>query len=138
MPHPLNRIVRVPKLTLVRIVLALAIALGADGVQLITGAFGWVGMDQVIDVITMIFIGLLIGFHVLLLPTFVLELLPVVDDFPTWTVCTIVVIFIRRRQQRVVRPPLPPTKPTINAGNPWPKSKPSNPSATAFPRKSVL
>ena len=113
MPHPLNRIVRVPKLTFARIVLALAIAVGADGVQLITGVFGWVGLDQVIDVITMILIGSLIGFHVLLLPTFVLELLPVVDDFPTWTVCTIVVIFIRRRQQRAVPPPLPPTRPTI-------------------------
>ena len=113
MPHPLNRIVRVSKLTLARIVLALAIAACADGVQLITGAFGWVGLDQVIDVITMILIGSLIGFHVLLLPTFVLELLPVVDDFPTWTVCTIVVIFIRRRQQRAVPPPLPPTRPTI-------------------------
>ena len=113
MPDQLNRIVRVPKLTFARIVLALAIALGADGVQLITGAFGWVGIDQVIDVITMVFIGSLIGFHVLLLPTFVLELIPVVDDFPTWTVCTIVVIFIRRRQQRALRPPLPPAKPTI-------------------------
>src|ERR1700728_3449727 len=29
-------------------------------------------------------------------------------------------------------------RPTINAGNLWPKSKPSNPSATAFPRKSAL
>jgi hypothetical protein len=113
LPHPLNRMVRVPKLSWARIVLALAIALGADGVQLITGPFGWVGLDQAIDVITMILIGSLIGFHVLLLPTFVLELLPVVDDFPTWTVCTIVVIFIRRRQQRAVQPPLPPTKPTI-------------------------
>jgi hypothetical protein len=47
------------------------------------------------------------GFHILLLPTFVVELIPVLDDLPTWTACTIAVLIIRRREQRAL-PPLPP------------------------------
>jgi hypothetical protein len=38
-----------------------------------------------------------IGFHPLLLPTFVLELIPVADLLPTWTGCVAVVIALRRR-----------------------------------------
>jgi hypothetical protein len=116
-PEPVQKIVRVPKLTVLRAFLALAIALGADGLQLITGALGWAGPDQVIDLVAMVIISWLIGFHLLLLPTFVLELIPLVEDLPTWTACTIAVVILRWRKQRfqsppatLPGPPLPPAR----------------------------
>jgi hypothetical protein len=105
--NPLKRIFRVPKVTLARACLALAIAVGADGLQMLTSFLGWVGPDQLIDVVAMILTCWLLGFHILLLPTFVVELIPVLDDLPTWTACTIAVLIIRRREQRAL-PPLPP------------------------------
>ena len=41
----------------------------------------------------------LIGFHPLLLPTFVLEFLPITDLLPTWTGCVALVMALRTRQQ---------------------------------------
>jgi hypothetical protein len=84
LPDSLNRMFRVPKLTWPRIILALAVAL----------------LDQAIDCVAMALTSWLIGFHWLLLPTFVLELVPVLEDLPTWTACTIAVIALRKRGQR--------------------------------------
>jgi hypothetical protein len=95
----LKRLGRVPKLTRTRIVLALMIAVMADGLQWLLGPIGWVIGDQLIDVAAMLFVGWLVGFHWLLLPSFLLELFPVVDELPTWTACTIAVIALRRRRQ---------------------------------------
>ena len=80
--------------------LALGVAALADGLQLGLGFFGWVPADQIIDVLAAVATGLLIGFHWLLLPTFVLELVPVVDALPTWTACVVAVIALRRRGER--------------------------------------
>jgi hypothetical protein len=41
----------------------------------------------------------LLGFHPLLLPTFVVEFLPVADMLPTWTGCVALVVALRKRQQ---------------------------------------
>jgi hypothetical protein len=115
LPDKLNRMFCVPKLTRPRIVLALALAVFADGLQLLLGPVGWVFGDQAIDCVAMILISRVIGFHVLLLPTFVIELVPVLEDLPTWTACTVAVIALRKRQQRAEPPPVlsPPEKPTI-------------------------
>jgi hypothetical protein len=51
----------------------------------------------------MVVISRLIGFHPLLLPTFVLEFIPAADMLPTWTGCVALVTAIRQRQQ-----PAPP------------------------------
>ena len=40
-------------------------------------------------------------FHPLLLPTFVVELLPVIDLLPTWTGCVALVVSRRKKQQAV-------------------------------------
>ncbi|HVU07146.1 MAG TPA: hypothetical protein VHG89_01235 [Verrucomicrobiae bacterium] len=104
-PEKSNRLLRAPKLTTLRIVFALAVAIAADTLQFFSGFFGWVGFDQVIDFAAMILISWLIGFHILLLPTFVIELIPVLEDLPTWTACVIVVIILRRREQRTLPPP---------------------------------
>jgi hypothetical protein len=89
-----------PTLTRWRIALALLVAVAADALQILLGPIGWMLSDEVIDVVTMVVSTLLIGFHVLLLPTFIVESLPLVDMLPTWTGCVIAVVALRRRQAR--------------------------------------
>ena len=100
LPEMLHRLGRVPKLTRTRIILALVVAVMADGVQWLLGPFGWVFGDQLVDVAAMVFVSWLLGFHWLLLPSFLLELIPVIDELPTWTACTIAVIALRRRREK--------------------------------------
>ncbi len=103
LPEKLNRLLRVPRLSGWRIVLALAIAVVADGLQFLSGLLPVV--DPGIDVITMVLMSWVIGFHWLLLPTFALEFVPVLDELPTWTACVIAVIALRKREQRSLPPP---------------------------------
>jgi hypothetical protein len=77
---------------------AYAIAIATDLVQLALGPFGWAGTDEVLDVVAMMLTTRLIGFHPLLLPTFALELVPVIDLMPTWTGCVAVVVAIKKKQ----------------------------------------
>lgn len=101
-----------PVMTRRRIWMACAVALVADGVQLALGPFGWVGADEVLDVVVMMLLSMIIGFHPLFLPTFVAEFVPVVDMLPTWTACTMVVIGSRRKKSSP--PPPAPPRPTEN------------------------
>jgi hypothetical protein len=94
-----------PTLSGGRIAAAFAVAIVADGLQLLLGPLGWWFFDEAIDVVAMILTITLLGFHPLLLPTFVLELLPVLDLLPTWTGCVAIVVTIRRKQQRSVAQP---------------------------------
>jgi hypothetical protein len=95
-----------PVLTRRRIWLACGVALAADTIQLLLGPLGWAFVDEAIDIITMVALTLILGFHMLFLPTFVVEFLPVADMLPTWTACTFVVIGLRRK--RTAPPPAPP------------------------------
>jgi len=104
----LQTMFRAPKLTRTRIVLALAVAVTADGLQFILGPAGWALPDQAIDVLAMLLTAWAIGFHLLLLPTFIAELFPVVDMLPTWTACVIAVVALRKRAQNAALPPPPP------------------------------
>lgn len=104
-----NRIFRAPQLTRTRIILAFAVAVVADGLQFLLNGVGWFGPDQVIDVTATLLTCCLLGFHWLLLPTFMLEFVPLADELPTWTACVTAVIVLRKRQQR----PPPPIKPVI-------------------------
>jgi hypothetical protein len=113
-PERIHSLFRAPRLTRPRMILALAIAVAADGLQLLLNAPGWLGPDQVIDCVAMVLVSRVIGFHILLLPTFVVELVPVLDDLPTWTACTAAVIALRRRDQQNPPPPPPPDKPVID------------------------
>ena len=87
---------------------AYAVAVTTDVLQLLLGPFGWAFADELLDVMAMILIWRLIGFHPLLLPSFVLELLPVADMLPTWTGCVAIVVALRKRQQARAPSPLPP------------------------------
>jgi hypothetical protein len=99
-PVESTRVSPVRILTLWRIIFALAVAVVADGLQFVIGPFGWAFGDQIIDVIAMLLTVWALGFHLLLLPTFVMELIPGVDMLPTWTACVIAVIALRKRAQR--------------------------------------
>jgi len=65
-----------------------------------TGPWGWAFPDEAIDVAAMITTTLAVGFHPLLLPTFVIEFLPVADMLPTWTACGASVVALRRHDLR--------------------------------------
>jgi hypothetical protein len=99
-PEKIKFLFRKPPLTCARIIIALVIAVFADGLQFLLGPLGWAFGDQAIDCVTMILISWVIGFHILLLPTFVVELIPVLEDLPTWTACTIALIALRKREER--------------------------------------
>ena len=77
---------------------AYIVAVAIDAAQFLLGPLGWVGVDEVLDAAAMYVISRLVGFHPLLLPTFVLEFVPFTDMLPTWTGCVALVIRIRRRQ----------------------------------------
>ena len=86
-----------PRLTRGRILAAYAVAIATDALQLVLGPFGWAGADEILDGIAMVASTLLLGFHPLLLPTFVLELVPLADMLPSWTVSVALVIAARRK-----------------------------------------
>lgn len=81
-----------------RIRAAYGVAVATDALQFALGPFGWVFADEILDVIALAATTKLLGFHPLLLPSFVLELVPLVDMLPTWTGCVAVVIAIRKKQ----------------------------------------
>jgi hypothetical protein len=96
----LHNLLHPAQLTRGRMAVALIAALAADGLQVLLQAVPFV--PQLVDVVAATTVTLAIGFHVLLLPTFVIELVPLVDDFPTWTGCVLAVIALHRRRERVV------------------------------------
>jgi hypothetical protein len=96
-----------PLLTRQRVWLAYAVAVTADVLQFAFGPLGWAFADETLDVAAMILEWRLIGFHPLLLPTFVLEFMPVADLVPAWTACVALVIALRRKQQASMQPPSP-------------------------------
>ena len=89
--------------TRTRIRSAYTVAVVTDLLQLAFGPLGWMFADEILDIVAMILISRLIGFHPLLLPTFVVELVPVADLLPTWTGCVALVMMLRKK-----RAPAPP------------------------------
>jgi len=87
-----------PALTRTRVRTAYVVAGTADVLQLILGPFGWAFADQALDVIAMVIESRLLGFHPLLLPTFILEFLPLTDVLPSWTGCVALVVALRKRE----------------------------------------
>jgi hypothetical protein len=98
----MSKLFRTPTLTRRRIQLAFVVAILSDAVQLglaPLGPLGWIFVDEIIDVVAMILTSWLLGFHLLLVPTFLVELIPVVDMLPTWTGCVALLVSIRKREQ---------------------------------------
>jgi hypothetical protein len=115
----------VPVLTKKRIWFAFAVATFTDATQIALGPPGWMFVDELLDVIAMVLTSAALGFHLLLLPTFILEMLPVTDWLPTWIGCVGAVVILRKRT--VAKPPVIP--PTIRHANTLPPAgdTPSSP-----------
>ena len=84
-------------LTRSRIRGAYAVAIATDVLQFALGPLGWAFADEILDVLALILTTRLLGFHPLLLPTFVVELFPIVDVLPTWTACVALVVAMRKK-----------------------------------------
>lgn len=84
-------------LTRSRIRAAYAVAIATDVLQFALGPLGWAFADEILDVLALILTTRLLGFHPLLLPTFVVELFPVIDVLPTWTGCVALVVAMRKK-----------------------------------------
>ena len=95
-----------PVLTRRRVRLAYTIAVTTDVLQFLLGPLGWAGADEILDLAAMILTWRVIGFHPLLLPTFVVELLPIADMLPTWTGCVALIVALRKMT------PTPPAGPS--------------------------
>ena len=93
-----------PVLTRNRVRFAYAVAVTADTLQLLLGPLGWVFVDQIVDMVAMCLTWRAIGFHPLLLPTFALEFIPMIDMLPTWTACVALVVTLRKKQQTAAPP----------------------------------
>lgn len=85
-------------LTGARIRAAYGVAILTDVLEFVLGPFGWAGSDEILDIIAMIATTKLLGFHPLLLPTFVIELFPIADVLPTWTGCVALLVALRKKQ----------------------------------------
>ena len=94
-----ERALQPPVVTAPRVWLAYAVAIATDVLQWLLGPLGWFLADELLDVAAMALTWRLIGFHPLLLPTFVLEFMPVTDLLPTWTGCVALVVTLRKRAQ---------------------------------------
>ena len=94
-----------PPLTQSRRRLAYTLAVLTDLLQLVMGPIGWVGADEVMDVAAGVAMWRLLGFHPLLLPTFVIEFLPLTDMLPTWTACVALVVATRKAREDEMPPP---------------------------------
>jgi hypothetical protein len=84
-----------------RVVLARAVAISADALQLylfplfMGGVAG--GADAVLEVVVGLLLCWICGFHPAFLPTFIGEALPMVDLFPSWTLAT---LFVTRKSNQ--------------------------------------
>ena len=113
MKAQISRVLQAPRITRVRVALALGVAVITDALQFGLGPLGWVIVDQGLDLVAMVLTTWILGFHILLLPTFVVKLVPVVDELPTWTACVIAVIALRKRDQALQ--PAPSAGPQASA-----------------------
>ncbi len=80
-----------------RIWAARGLAVAADGIQIfaVPAFFGGAAspLNDALDLVAGAGFILLLGWHFAFLPTFIAELIPVVDIFPTWTAA---VLFVTR------------------------------------------
>lgn len=105
MKAQLIRLLKTPRVTRNRKALALTVALVTDALQFGLGPLGWAFIDQGLDTVAMVLTTWILGFHLLLLPTFVVKLVPIADELPTWTACVIAVIALRKRDQALEKAP---------------------------------
>jgi hypothetical protein len=78
---------------------ARVIAVLVDALQIVVFPAFFPGIvspfDNALDVLTGIVLTFLLGFHAAFLPTFIAEMVPFVDLFPSWTLA---VLFVTRKK----------------------------------------
>src|SRR6185503_17652006 len=79
------------------------VAFGVDGLQIVIFPLFFPGSpwNNLLDLLTDAFMVAILGWHLAFLPTFVTEMIPFVDLFPTWTVA---VLYVTRRRKGDERP----------------------------------
>lgn len=133
-----------------RVVIAFLIAGVVDAVQLplnlafISGIFAMpvTVIEVLMDVAAAVATGVLLGFHWLLLPSCLLEMIPLVDSLPTWTACVGFVVWRRNRQLKQHQaPPLLPDLPPAPQPVPLPAERVTvvhDPRFTPVPAPAVI
>jgi hypothetical protein len=95
--------------------LAWLVALGADAVQIVLLPLFAAGAvspaDWLVDVVAAVVLSRLIGWHWAFFPSFVAELIPGMDLFPTWTLAVLYVASQRRSNGSADVEVLPPDAP---------------------------
>ncbi len=132
--NKLNNFNRPARMSRRRVAFVMSVAVVADALQFWLGPLGWFGTVQVIDVVAMIITTLTIGFHVLLLPTFLIELFPVISAIPTWTGCVVAVLALRGNDKpedaiEISTVAVPAAKLAVPPIIPPPRAKPEPPPA---------
>jgi hypothetical protein len=117
-----------------RVIFAFTVAVIADVVQIMLGPVGFLVVDEVLDVAAMVLITWAIGFHPLLLPTFLVELMPFIEFAPTWTACTFAVVMMKNKAAEGTPPP--PMEPRSDTGGPvYSETGEPQPAPAREPRK---
>ena len=112
-------------MTRTRIIAARLVAIGADLLQL--GLFPFFGegimsaLNDFLDVAVCLALTVLVGWHFSFLPSFMLELVPLADVIPTWTLA---VFFATRQKQSV---PTETTVVDVETNPPTPRMEPAPP-----------
>ena len=97
------------------LVLAFAIAIGADAIEmglmpLFSEGFAS-PVDDLVDAVVCAILTMLMGWHIAFIPSFIFKLIPMVDLAPTWTIA----VLIASRSRRVVDSNDPSnTKPVVD------------------------
>ena len=98
-----------PPLSKARLRAAWIVAIGVDAIQIpveATGFLGWL-LGAGLDVVTMIVLTVLVGFHWAFLPSFLTEWIPYLDYAPLWTLAVLLATRGRGESPLPVPPPHP-------------------------------
>ena len=85
-----------------RLARGIALAVDAFQIAIIPLLFPGSPWNNAIDLVTGVVMVRLLGWHIAFLPTFITELIPFVDLFPTWTVA---VLYVTRKKKMSPPPP---------------------------------
>ncbi|MCC6352402.1 MAG: hypothetical protein IT577_00875 [Verrucomicrobiae bacterium] len=96
-------LLQVPLLTRRRIALAFVAAAAADIIQWMFAGTTLLPLwfDDAVDLVAMVALWRLLGFHLLLLPAFLAEVLPGVEMLPTWLGVVAYLVRVRSKEQRI-------------------------------------
>jgi hypothetical protein len=67
-------------------------------IETVVGPVGLEAADVVLDLMAGVTLSALLGFHLVFLPTFVVETIPVLDAIPTWTAAVGFVLYRHKHQ----------------------------------------